>query len=41
VACAAIDPPGVMHTLPVCEQFLALDPIEFLKAANWVERRKN
>jgi len=39
--CATIEPPGVLHAMPPCKQFIDLDPIAFLKAANWVERRKN
>jgi len=39
--CAATDPPAIVHVMPPCKQFIELDPIAFLKAANWVERRKN
>lgn len=33
--CATTDKPlGVLHSLPLCERFGALEPVEFLHAVN-------
>jgi hypothetical protein len=40
-AMAMDEPQGVMHHMPPCETFLALDPLAFLQAVNRWKAKEN